>query len=333
MAGGLNTPQLASAVCNAGGAGSFGFAYSTAEKIAQDLLATKALTSGPVNANLFIFQPVQMPSADVVDKAVAALSGFFIQGGYELSIPSAPFFPNLENQLEAIWSEPPAMLTFHFGIPPKGIIEAAHAKGISVGITATSVDEGLAIVRSGADFIVAQGIEAGGHRGTFNAHGDDSELPIEPLVHQLVNQTNCPVVAAGGIMTGQDINRALALGAVAAQMGTGFLCCDEAATPPTYRKMLLNDALKPTQFTRGFSGRWARGISNEFIERMDGRPTLPFPIQNTLTAVIRQAAANSDDSGYQSLWAGRHYAKIRSMSVQALMEVLIQEMQADSRSS
>ena len=329
MAGGLNTPLLASAVCNAGGVGSFGFAYTSAEKISQDLLDTKVLTAGPVNANFFIFQPVEMPSKQVIVDAVAALSGFSLDDDYTLTIPAPPFFPDITQQLEAIWALPPAILTFHFGIPSPAIIQAAHSRNISVGITATNVEEALAIVKSGADFIVAQGIEAGGHRGTFNAVGEDSELPTEQLVRDLVKATPLPVVAAGGIMSGQDINRVLDLGAVAAQMGTGFLCCDEAGTPPSYRAMLLSDEARSAQFTRGFSGRRAQGISNRFMAFMDNKPTLPFPIQNTLTGPIRKIAARSGNAEFQSLWAGRSYAKTRSMPVKRLIQVLREEMNDD----
>ena len=326
MAGGLNTPLLASGVSNAGGIGSFGFAYSGAEKIAQDLFETKAQTSGPVNANFFVFQPVELPSDQVVNDAVAALADFSIDSGYNLQVPTQPFFPDITHQLEAVWAQRPAMLTFHFGIPAQEIIEAARVRGISVGITATNLEEGLAIVASGADFIVAQGIEAGGHRGTFSPYGNDSELPLEQLLRDLVSATPLPIVASGGVMTGEDINRVLSLGAAAAQMGTGFLCCDEAGTPASYRKMLMTTGSTPTQFTRGFSGRRAQGISNRFMTAMEGKPTLPFPIQNSLTGPIRQAAAKSDDVEFQSLWAGRSYAKTRSMPVADLMQTLSEEM-------
>ena len=326
MAGGLNTPLLASGVSNAGGVGSFGFAYTGAEKIAQDLFETKALTSGPVNANFFVFQPVELPNEQVVNDAVAALSDFSIDSGYDLKVPTRPFFPDIIHQLEAVWAQQPAMLTFHFGIPAQAIIEATHARGISVGITATNLEEGLAIVASGADFIVAQGVEAGGHRGTFSPYGNDSELPLDQLLCDLVSATPLPIVASGGVMTGQDINRVLSLGAVAAQMGTGFLCCDEAGTSASYRKMLLTKGSRPTQFTRGFSGRRAQGISNRFMAAMEHKPTLPFPIQNSLTGPIRQAAAKSDDVEFQSLWAGRSYANTRSMPVADLMQTLGEEM-------
>ena len=326
MAGGLNTPLLASEVCKAGGVGSFGFAYSGAAQIAQDLAETKALTSGPVNANFFIFQPVKMPSKQIIADALTALSGFSLDDDCTLSVPTEPFFPDITQQLKSIWAEPPAMLTFHFGLPPQDIIQAAHSRNISVGVTATNVEEGLAIVKSGADFIVAQGIEAGGHRGTFSAHGDDREVPVSHLVQDLVKATPLPIVAAGGIMSGQDINKVLTLGAVAAQMGTAFLCCDEAGTPPSYRAMLLSDDPRPTQFTRGFSGRRAQGISNRFMTDMERKATLPFPIQNTLTGPVRQAAAKSNDVEFQSLWAGNGYAKTRAMSVAELMQALQDEM-------
>lgn len=329
MAGGLNTPLLASGVSNAGGVGSFGFAYTSAEKIAQDLSETKALTSGPVNANFFVFQPVELPSEQAVADAVAVLARFSTQSGYNLKVPSAPFFPDIDHQLQAIWAQQPAILTFHFGIPSQEIIHAAHSRNISVGITATNVEEARAIVAAGADFIVAQGIEAGGHRGTFSPEGNDSELPLDLLLHDLIKAIPLPIVAAGGLMTGEDISRVLDLGAVAAQMGTGFLCCNEAGTPASYREILLSETLRSTQFTRGFSGRRAQGLSNRFMAVMEQKPTLPFPIQNTLTGPIRQEAVRSNDVELQSLWAGHGYAKTRAMSVAGLMRTLKEELREE----
>jgi nitronate monooxygenase len=328
MAGGITTPQLVAAVANQGGVGSFGFAYSTPEKIHADLLAAQSLTSGPINANFFVFSPVCLPSDQIQKNAMQALRSLDVDGVQSLTIPAEPFYPNLMEQLEPIWNARPAILSFHFGLPPEGVIEKAHALGIAVGISATSLAEALAIETAHADFIVAQGIEAGGHRGQFDLQAKDEVLSTLALTAQLAQHCHAPIVAAGGIMNGADIHAALANGAQAAQMGTAFLCCDESGTSPSYRHYLLHKQDRPTTLTKAFSGRLARGLENTFTRTMQTQATLPFPIQNTLTGPLRQWASAQHDAEYQSLWAGTAYAQIRSMSTVALVQKLRDEIDA-----
>lgn len=326
MAGGINTPRLAAAVANAGGVGSFGFAYSSPQKIDEDLAATKALTSGPVNANFFVFSPVAIPGPGVCDAATAALSDLALARDCALSIPKPPYFPDLAPMLEPVWQHRPAIVTFHFGLPPANVIEQARALGIAVGVTATSLEEALSIEAAGASFIVAQGIEAGGHRGIFDPDGEDEALTVNALVALTSAHCDIPVVAAGGLMTGGDIARVLSLGAAAAQLGTAFLCCDEAGTAPAHREFVLQRPDRGTAYTRAFSGRRAQGIRNEFIQKMADKPYLPFPLQNTLTGPLRQRAVALGDGEYQSLWAGSEYARARAMPAAELMHILRREL-------
>ena len=330
MAGGITTPQLVAAVANHGGVGSFGFAYSTPEKIHADLMAVQTLTSGPINANFFVFSPVRLPSDETQINAMQALRSLGIDGVQSLSIPAEPFYPELMEQLEPIWKARPAILSFHFGLPPDGVIAKAHALGIAVGISATSLAEALAIESASADFIVAQGIEAGGHRGQFDLQAKDDALSTLKLTAQLAKHCRIPIVAAGGIMNGVQIKAAIARGAQAAQMGTAFLCCDESGTPSSYRHYLLHQQDRPTTLTKAFSGRLARGLENTFTRTMQDKTTLPFPIQNTLTGPMRQWAVAQSDAEYQSLWAGTAYAQIRSMSAEDVMQQLRDEVRQAS---
>jgi nitronate monooxygenase len=327
MAGGITTPQLVAAVANHGGVGSFGFAYSAPEKIHADLVMAQSLTSGPINANFFVFGPVDLPSDQIQAQALEALRSLGVGSVQSLTIPAEPFYPNLMDQLEPIWKTRPAILSFHFGVPPDGVIAKAHELGIAVGISATSLTEALAIESAHADFIVAQGIEAGGHRGQFDELAKDEALSTYALTAQLAKHCRIPIIAAGGIMNGVDIQAALAKGAQAAQLGTAFLCCDEAGTPPSYRHYLLHKQDRPTTLTKAFSGRVARGLENTFIRTMQAQTTLPFPIQNTLTGPLRQWAVAQHDAEYQSLWAGTAYAQIRSMPTKDLMQQLRNELQ------
>lgn len=328
MAGGITTPQLVAAAANNGGVGSFGFAYSAPEKIHTDLVMAQSMTSGPINANFFVFSPVCLPSEQIQKKAMQALSSLGVGGVQSLALPVEPFYPNLMEQLEPIWKTRPAILSFHFGLPPEGVIEKAHALGIAVGISATSLAEALLIESVNADFIVAQGIEAGGHRGQFDLQAKDEVLNTLKLTTQLAKHCHIPIVAAGGIMNGAHIKNALAKGAQVVQMGTAFLCCDESGTPPSYRHYLIHKQERPTTLTKAFSGRLARGLENTFTRTMQEQTTLPFPIQNTLTGPLRQWAVAQHDAEYQSLWAGTAYAQIRSMSTKDLMQQLRNEIEA-----
>jgi len=326
MAGGITTPQLVAAVANHGGVGSFGFAYSTPEKIHADLVAAQSLTNGPINANFFVFSPVRMPSDQTQTNAMQALRLLGVDGAQSLTIPAEPFYPNLMEQLWPVWRAQPAILSFHFGLPPDGVITKAHALGIAVGISATSLAEALAIESAHADFIIAQGIEAGGHRGQFDVQEKDEALSTLELTAQLTKHCRVPIVAAGGIMNGTHIQNALATGAQAVQMGTAFLCCDESGAPPSYRHYLLHKQDRPTTLTKAFSGRLARGLENTFTRTMQAQATLPFPIQNALTGPLRQWAMVENNAEYQSLWAGMAYEQIRSMPTKDLMKQLRDEI-------
>lgn len=320
MAGGVNTPALAAAVANAGGVGSFGFTYTSPEKISADLNATQALTVGPLNANFFVFQPVALPDVAQQAAALLALRALGLPDELVLQMPQAPFYPDLETLLQPVWQHRPALLTFHFGIPSDAVMQRAKALGITVGITATSLAEAKQIEAAGADFIVAQGAEAGGHRGTFEPDGADAELALDDLLRLLVPSIRLPIVAAGAVMDGADIHRVMRLGAVAAQMGTAFLCCDESGASPAHQAFIRHEHARGTAFTRGFSGRRAQGIANQFMTQLEGQTTLPFPIQNTLTGPIRQRAVQRNDGEHQSLWAGQAYAKAQALPATVLMQ-------------
>ena len=325
MAGGFNTPELAAAVINAGGMGSFGFAYSPPDHIDRALHKTAALTDGPLNANFFVFPELGAPSPALLAEASQALGELPTPTRIEATKLTVPYAQNLDAQLQAVWQHRPAALTFHFGLPPEWVVEQAHRQNIAVGVTATCLTEAKLISAAGADFVVAQGWEAGGHRGIFDVEADDEALPLLALVKALAEDLSIPIVAAGGLMNGGNIFEVLVAGATAAQLGTAFLCCDEAGTPAAHRKM-LSDAAAETVFTSAFSGRPARGFRNTFIEAMAGKPMLPFPQQNTLTGSLRRWAASAEESEFQSVWAGTGAAKVRAMSAAQLMATLKQEL-------
>lgn len=337
MAGGITTPALVASVANAGAIGSFGFAYSSAEKIAADMAAAREMTQGVINANFFVFSEMASPSSEEEEAAISCLQEMVaaFAPDTQFSPPKPPFFPDLAEQMAPLWAlspqAQPQILTFHFAPPPHAIIEQAKARGILIGVTATSVSEAQAVEACGADFIVAQGREAGGHRGTFSPLGvGDDWLEAETLVTALKAETELPIVSAGGIMTGADIRRRCDLGAEAVQLGTAFLCCPESGANDVYRSFLLNNQDRKTVYTLGFSGRWAQGIENTFTKAMVDRPVLPFPLQNTLTGPLRKAATAASNGEYQSFWAGEEFAKARALPASTLIATLISEMETAS---
>jgi len=328
MAGGITTPKFVAAVSNAGAIGSFGFAYSLDEFIDNELIKVRQLTKNPVNANFFIFPEQHIVSKKIFDAAVKSLNQLPINFDLRHACPEPPYTPSIYDQLEPIWIHRPECLTFHFGAPEKTIIDKAKSLGIIVGVTVTNLLEAETVLKSEADFLIAQGIEAGGHRGSFSDTIFDSRLPTLDLLKLLLRNFELPVVSTGGIMDGFVIRKHLDLGAAGVQMGTAFLCCDEAGTNSTYRKYILEKNDRKTELTKGFSGRWARSIQNEFTEQIKNRDVMPFPLQNILTSKLRTLATKTENGEYQSLWAGENFRKARALSVKDLVTELISEIRA-----
>lgn len=335
---GLSTPALAAAVSRAGGLGSFGFAYSTPDEIWNSLAEARSINteSCQLNANFFIFNEIDDALVGHIGPQVLKHLKLYPHVDKQTYLPVTPYVPNLKNQMEPIWESRPAVLTFHFGIPPKSILNMAKEYNISVGITATTVQEAIAIESCGADFIVAQGVEAGGHFGCFETSTLFPALtPVAQLVHEIrthVLTKKMLVVAAGGIMSGNDVCSALhperGVGADVVQMGTAFLCTEECNAPIAYKdKLMSNSATQQddTVLTKAFSGRFARAIGNDFTRRWGDKPTLPFPLQNTLTQGMRQKARTCHDSDFLSMYAGVHHRQCRDVSASELMGQVMQE--------
>lgn len=319
MAGGITTPALVAAVANCqGGIGSFGFALSGSAVIRKDLAAAMELTNGIINTNFFVWDHVETPSQSLQSEVLSSIKALNIGGLKEadILIPQPPYYPDLDAQLEPIWELRPSMLTFHFGLPPTEHVSKAKSLGISVGVNATSLAEGRKVKELGADFIVAQGHEAGGHRGTFDAFAaDDTCDDTLSLVRKLAACElvgDIPIVAAGGIMTGSDTAVAMRAGAAAVQMGTAFLLCEEAGTSTVHQLALQQMQQRPTTLTPAFTGRRARAIENQLTKSLENQPVLPFPLQRAVTAVVDKAAASEGLAAeYTNLWAGENFGRIR----------------------
>lgn len=329
MAGGPSCPELAAAVSNAGGLGSLGAAYLAPQRIADDIRRVRALTSKPFNVNLFALDYGRQRHVEP-GPMLAVMNE--IHSRFGLAPPQAPppasdpFPAEIEAVLEAL----PAVFSFTFGIPPAGILARLKERGVFVMGTATTVQEARLLHAAGVDGIVAQGAEAGAHRGTFADTFENSMVPTLALVRGIVAAVPLPVIASGGLMDGRDIARALEAGAAAAQLGTAFLACPESGASAAYKRAILNAREDTTVVTRAFSGRPARGLKNEFIARLEGQEDqiLSYPLQNTLTRPMRKAAAEAGDAGHLSLWAGQGVARARALPAGELVRRLVEEMNA-----
>jgi nitronate monooxygenase len=325
MAGSGGTPELVAAVSNAGGLGSWGGAYSTPQQILEAAKQIRAQTGKPFALNLFAggYEPQRQvdpaPMLALIAKVHASLG---------LAPPVLPPHPQnpFDDQLAAVIEARPAVFSFTFGIPGADALARLRKAGIRTAGTATTVEEGRRLEAAGVESVVAQGEEAGAHRGSFLATFEKSMVPMRDLTRGLIEQLSIPVIASGGIMDGRDIAQVLADGAVAAQLGTAFLLCPECGASAPHKQALMAVRGDPTVITRVFSGRPARGLRNKFIDMVGDTPVLAFRQQNDLTRPMRNEAGRQDAADYISLWAGRGVARARQMPAAKLVETLVLEI-------
>jgi nitronate monooxygenase len=328
---GSTTPALVAAVSNAGGLGSLGATNLSPDAIIAAINEIRSLTDRPFNVNLF--------AGGEEDRDIDPARALAILGRYhaELGLPAPEVPSGMPNpfpaQLEAVLDANVPVFSFTFGLPNADAFTRLKERGtITIG-TATTVAEARLLADAGCDAVVAQGAEAGGHRGSFASPIEDAMIGTMALVPQVVDAVDVPVIASGGIMDGRGIVAAMALGASAVQMGTAFLACEEASVPDAYRAALRKTPGERTAITRAFSGRQARGIVNEFIDAWRGHEDaiLPFPLQNAATRPLRSAAAGTNDPRFLSMWAGQGAALTREpLPAAELVEALVREMRETS---
>ncbi|WP_295779792.1 DUF561 domain-containing protein [uncultured Microbacterium sp.] len=305
--GGLSSVALTAAVSDGGGLGSFGLYGYSPQRIHDTVAALRAATARPVAVNLWMPRGDEV-TPDTVDATAAldAAEPLFARAGVARPALPAAFLPDVDDQLDAVLSARPDVLSLVFGIPDAGILARARQRGIRVVGTATSVAEAVALDAAGVDAIVATGMEAGGHRVSFLRDPAASLVGTFALVPQVVDAVGVPVIAAGGIADRRGVAAAFALGAAGVQVGTAFLRTRQSAATAAHRAAIARAADTDTVLTRAMSGRMARGIPNEAVRRIEAAGEIaPFPAQNWLTGVFRQAAAASGDAELLSLWAGQ----------------------------
>jgi len=329
MGGGPSTPELVAAVSNAGGLGSLGAPYLTPEQILDAVHRVRLLTDKPFAVNLFA--GAYHTETTVDPRPMLALLSE-VHSALALPPPVLPVLPPdpFPAQLAAVLETRPPIFSFTFGIPKPQDIARLRACDMSVVGTATTVEEARHLEAAGVDGILAQGAEAGAHRGTFSGPFDHAMIPTLELVRRISSVVTLPVTASGGLMHGADIAAVLAAGASAAALGTAFLACPESGASEAYKQAVLAARADTTVITRAFSGRPARGIANSFIAKLRTHEAaiLPYPLQNALTRAMRAAAAQRGESGFLSLWAGTGVARARALPAGELVRQLATELAA-----
>lgn len=330
---GTSTPELAAAVSNAGGLGSIALGAVDAKAARQMILATRALTDGAFNVNLFVHAP---PVADARREAawLAAMEPLFAAFGAKPPSALRPIYRSFagdRDMLAMLVEQAPPVVSFHFGLPGADDIAALKQAGCLLLATATSLQEAAAIRDAGLDAVVAQGYEAGGHRGMFDPAARDERLGIIALTRLLVARAGLPVIAAGGIMDGAGVRAALSLGAVAAQLGTAFIACPESSASDAHRALLAGSAAGRTVMTSAISGRPARCLSNLFTAWGEnvGLPAPDYPIAYDAGKALNAAALAAGETGFGAQWAGQGAPLSRAMPAAELVDLLAQEAGLD----
>jgi len=330
---GTSTPAMAAAVSNAGALGAIGVAAESTVAAEKMIRATQGLTNRAFNVNVFCHRPA-IPDAAVEAAWIQRLKPEFTALGAEPPAALREIYQTFRGNkpmTEMLLATRPAIVSFHFGLPEKDQIRALKEAGIILFGSATSLAEAKQLADAGIDAIIAQGYEAGGHRGLFDYAADDDRLGTFALTRLLVKNFDLPVIAAGGIMDGAGIAAALRLGATAAQMGTAFVGCPESSADQGYRAALASEAANHTTMTRAISGRPARCLSNRFTRLAESVPdaAIPdYPITYDLGKALHAAGKAKGEFGFGAQWAGQGAPLSRPMPAADLVRVLVAEMRA-----
>jgi len=321
MAGGPGTPALAAAVSNAGGFGFLASGYVGADRLADDIAAARRATTGPLGVNLFVPQP-SVADVYALDHYAEALDELAEHYGVEIGYPQFGDDDGFQQKLEVVADLRPEMVSFTFGAPPPDVMRWFGALGMLLFNTVTSAYEAGVALAAGADGLVVQGPNAGGHRGTFAPDMDPGTESLYELLARIRRAHDVPLIAAGGIGTPDDVAAVLNRGAVAVQIGTALLLCDEAGTNAAHRAALQHPEFVKTVVTRAFSGRYARGLENDFTRLFDDIAPLGYPEVNQMTSPIRKASVALEDPHGTNLWAGTAYREARTGPAKDIVKTL-----------
>jgi nitronate monooxygenase len=324
---GLSSVDLVVAVSESGGLGSFGAHHLDGAGIRDIAAKIRARTARSFALNLWIpHQDSDDPkmSDEQWHTAIDLLRPWFEELRVEMPDRPRRFMPRYDEQVEAVLDLRPTVFSFVFGVPSPEVLERCRAAGIATLGAATTPDEARTLADAGVDMVVATGMEAGGHRVSFLREPEDCLTGTLALVPAVVDTVKVPVIAAGGIADARGIRAVMALGASAAQVGTAFLACDESNASTLHRRMLFSEAARRTSLTRAFTGRLARSIHNDFIERLHGSEARlpPYPVQAWLTGKLKNAAIDAGRWDIVSLWAGQGAGRLVHRKARDLFQSL-----------
>lgn len=308
MAGGPSTPELAAAVSAAGGYSFLAAGYLSAAGLADTIAATRVLTGAAFGVNLFV------PSIPSDPAPVAEYATLLQPEADRLGVPLGE--PRWDDddypaKLELLVKDPVDAVSFTFGCPEPEVLERLHRAGSRVAVTVTSSDEAALAAAAGADLLLVQGTEAGGHQGSFLATDRPQLTPLLELLTELRETVDLPLIGTGGIMTGLDAATVLASGAMAVQLGTALLGAPESGSSPVYRQALRASRYSETIVTRAYSGRYARGLANRFALEHHAQAPRAYPEVHQLTRPLRAAATRAGDDSVPNLWAGIGWRQLR----------------------
>jgi nitronate monooxygenase len=325
MAGGPSTPALATAVCEAGGLGFVAAGYKRAPDVRDEIRAVRAETSAPFGVNVFV------PSPEPADRE--SLHDYLRRLGPEAERQGAELGEarfdddDWEAKLDVVSDERPAVASFTFGCPERSIVDRLHRSDVAVWVTSTIVDEALAAAGAGADALVVQGTEAGGHRGGFIEDGsDEGGIGLLALLRVVARAAPLPLIATGGVADGAALAAVLCAGASAAQVGTALMLAPEAGTAGAQRAVLAEP--RPTRITRAFTGRAARGIVNRFMEEHSGAAPAAYPEIHHVTSPLRAAARRAGDAEAFNLWAGQAHELVQARPAAEIVREMTAEAAA-----
>lgn len=323
---GVQGSALAIAVCNAGGLGSLPCALLSRDVMRSELATIKARTSKPFNVNFFCHVP---PEVDATREANwrAALAPYYAELGIDANaIPAGPGRNPFSAEVAEVLEEfTPAVVSFHFGLPSVELLTRVKSWGAKILSSATTVEEARWLEAHGVDVVIAQGFEAGGHRGMFLTTDVSTQVGTLALVRQIVREVKVPVIATGGIADRQGVAAALALGAAGVQIGTAWLLCPEATTTQVHRAALKSAAASHTVLTNIFTGRPARSIVNRFIREQGPMSDIvpAFPLATATTAPLRAKAESNGSGDFSPLWSGQDATGCREIPAAELMREFI----------
>ncbi|REH86279.1 NAD(P)H-dependent flavin oxidoreductase [Staphylococcus felis] len=321
---GSTTPELVAAVSNAGALGTIGAGYMTPDELESEIKQVQDLTANPFAINIFVPEDIQYEMSEV--RQMNALLHPYRQAlGLDVPNVKSHDASDFELKIKLMIKYQVPVCSFTFGIPHQSILEQLKSANVITIGSATTVEEAQALERAGLDIVVAQGSDAGGHRGSFSDKPYETMVGTMSLVPQIVDNVSIPVVAAGGIMDGRGLIASLMLGAQGVQLGTAFLTTRESKAKDVHKKAILNCKETDTIVTDIFSGKMARGIQNAFIHEIkaSGAKILPYPIQNDLTTSIRSAASQIGKTDWMHLWSGQGVRLAQDTDAKSLVESMI----------